>query len=112
MRKLAVVVCFCGALVIACGSPMAPSSALQVLAVTPNQGTTFGGTPITIVGSHFSETATVTIGGDLAKNVVVHDSTSISAVTPTHGAGSADIVISGRGTIAALRNGFTFVRPE
>jgi len=101
-RKLAVVVCFCAALVNACGSPAGPSPVPQVLAVTPNQGTTFGGTPITIVGSHFSEAATVTIGRGLAKNVVVHDSTSISAVTPTHGVGSADIVISDRGKLTPV----------
>jgi len=50
--------------------------------VTPSTGSTAGGTPITISGSGFKSGATVTIGDVAAANVVVVDSSTITATTP------------------------------
>jgi hypothetical protein len=95
----------------ACGSPTAPSAALKITAVTPNQGTTFGGTAVTITGSRFLDSSSITIGGVAVSNLVVRDAATISATAPAHAEGPADVVVTANGASAALRGGFTFVRP-
>src|SRR4029077_9328211 len=40
-------------------------------AVTPNSGSTLGGTTVTITGTNFVAGATVTMGGTAASNVIV-----------------------------------------
>ena len=50
-----------------------------VTSVCPNSGTTAGGTAVTITGTNFAAGATVTFGGTAATNVVVVNSTTITA---------------------------------
>ena len=57
-----------------------------VSSVSPNSGSTAGGTAVTITGTNFAAGATVTFGGTAATNVVVVSGTQITATTP---AGSA-----------------------
>ncbi len=57
-------------------------TAPTVTSVSPNSGTTAGGTAVTITGTNFATGATVTFGGTAATNVVVASSTSITATTP------------------------------
>ena len=53
-----------------------------VTSVSPNNGSTSGGTAVTITGTNFVSGATVTFGCAAATNVVVVSSTSITATTP------------------------------
>src|SRR5262249_16856205 len=59
-----------------------PSNIPFVSSLTPNNGPTAGGTAVTITGTNFVAGATVTFGGTAATNVVVVNSTTITATTP------------------------------
>ena len=58
--------------------------------VSPNSGSTAGGTAVTITGTNFAAGATVTFGGTAATNVVVVNGTTITATTPAGSGGSGD----------------------
>jgi hypothetical protein len=87
----------------------APLAAPIVSAVNPNFGTAAGGTAVTVSGTGFAPGATVSFGGAVATGVIVNSSTSISATTPAHAAGTVNIVATNpdlqSGTLA---NGFTY----
>ena len=53
-----------------------------VTSVAPTSGSTAGGTAVTITGTNFVAGATVTFGSAAATNVVVVNSTTITATTP------------------------------
>ena len=81
----------------------------QVTSVAPAEGLLAGGTPILLTGSGFVVGATVTIGGQPARNVVVTSGTQISAITPAGSPGPATILVTNPGgLITGLANGFTF----
>lgn len=61
--------------------------------ITPTTGSSSGGTPVTITGSNFVAGATVYIGSSAATNVVVVNSTQITANAPSGTLGSANILI-------------------
>jgi len=95
-----------------CGkSPTGPSSSLTVRAISPNSGTTLGGTMVTITGTKFAADATVTIGGTAATNITVQGETSLTATTPQHASGAADVVVNAGGKTGNLAGAFTFVSP-
>jgi hypothetical protein len=70
------------------------AAAPVVSSVSPNTGSTNGGTAVTITGSNFVSPSTVTIGGVLAQAVTVVSSTQIKCNVPTHSAGSQPITVS------------------
>jgi hypothetical protein len=99
----------------------------QVLLVTPTRGPTTGGTAITLIGQDFRPGARVFLGAAEAEQVVVADSSLITAVTPAGDPGYVDVTVQdpsasdlgpaacpgesnqpGRGT---LPNGFLYVLP-
>src|SRR5205085_2904422 len=84
----------------------------NVSSITPNSGTTAGGTSVMISGANFVSGASVNIGGTAATGVSVNNSTSITATTPAHAAGAANVVVTNpdnqSGTLAS---GFTFTAP-
>jgi hypothetical protein len=88
-----------------------------VTSISPNSGSTKGGTVVTISGENFLSGATVTIGGSPALNVTVVNATTITASTPPGSAGTANVVVinpgyAGEPTCAAtLANAFTYVLP-
>ncbi len=83
-----------------------------VTSVAPTSGTTLGGAAVTISGTNFIDGATVTFGGTAATGVTVNSSTSITATTPVHTAGAADVVVTNADTqIGTLAGGFTYVPP-
>jgi hypothetical protein len=97
---------------LSCGkSPTSPSSSLSVRTVSPNSGTTLGGTTVTIGGTQFAAGATVTIGGAPATNVAVQSDTTLTATTPQHASGAADVAVSAGGKSGSLPNGFTYSAP-
>src|SRR6185436_12254133 len=80
-----------------------------VSAITPNSGTTAGGTAVTITGTGFLAGATVKLGGTSATGVTVVNSTSITATTAAHAAGAVSVVVTNTDAQSGtLTNGFTY----
>jgi hypothetical protein len=81
-----------------------------VTAITPNIGSTEGGTPVTISGTDFHGAATVTMGGAEAKPFVYQGSIYLTA--PAHGPGVVDVVVTNPGTEAhTLPGAYTYAFP-
>jgi hypothetical protein len=88
-----------------------------VTSVSPNSGSTGGGTAVTIMGTNFVAGATVTFGagrqgGDgsaSATNVVIVSPTQITCTTPTGNAGTVNVAVTVNGEIGTLTNGFTYI---
>ena len=79
--------------------------------VAPNSGPAAGGTAVTITGTNFASGATVTFGSAAAANVVVVNSTTITATTPAGTAGAVTVTVTVSGQSGSLWNGFTYVVP-
>ena len=85
--------------------PAAPT----VTAISPNFGTTAGGTAVTITGTGFVATPTVSIGGSAATGVSFVSSTTLTATTPAHAAGLANVTVTNPSLQAGtLANGYYF----
>jgi hypothetical protein len=69
------------------------AAAPTVLSVGPGSGSTNGASSVTISGTNFLPGATVQIGGVMATNVQVTNSTTLTANTPAHAAGAADVMV-------------------
>jgi hypothetical protein len=83
-----------------------PPTTLAVGTVVPGNG--WMGSPVRITGSGFSSGATVTLGG-VATNVVVVNSTVITATTPVDSAGTVDVVVTNpSGQSARLTGAYTY----
>ena len=81
----------------------------QLTSVAPSEGLLVGGTPITLTGSGFVVGATVTIGGQPARNVSVTSPTTITAVTPPGVPGGAMVLVTNPGgLITGFATGFTY----
>jgi len=79
---------------------------------SPNSGPPEGGTTVTINGFNFVSGATVSFGGTSASSVIFVNSTTLTAVTPIHIAGTVNIVITNPDTQAlTYTNLFTFIAP-
>ena len=92
-------------------SPNPGPQAPTVTAITPAAGTTLGGTTVTITGTNFAAGATLTIGGAAATDVAVQGTTSLTARTPQHAAGAADVVVSVAGRSGSLTGAYRFEAP-
>ena len=79
--------------------------------ITPNTGTTSGGTTITINGTNLIGTTSVTIGGVAATSVNVVSSTQVTAVTPAGTAGVKDVLLTTAGGSVTTSGGFNYVAP-
>ena len=87
----------------------AGNPAPTVTSITPNTGTTAGGTSVTITGTGFLAGATVSLGGTAATNVNVVGSTSITATTAAHAAGAVSVTVTNSDAQSgSLPNGFTY----
>ena len=89
-------------------TPIGPS----VAAISPNSGTTLGGTAITITGANFAAGAVVTVGGTPATNIVVASPTSITATTGARAAGSVEVTVTVDGRAGSLPAAFTYIAPQ
>ena len=102
----------CAVAVSGCSSLTGPSGpGPTVNAITPATGSTFGGTTLTILGGGFASGVTVTVGGAPATDVTVSGTTTITATTPQHAAGAADVVVTLSGLSTTLSGAFTYVTP-
>lgn len=89
----------------------------SITSITPNTGSTAGGTAITISGSNFKSGATVTIGGAAASNVVFVNASTLTAVTPLgptneQATQPKDVTVTNPDGQSATRSGgFTYTVP-
>ncbi len=83
---------------------------LTIDSIAPNTGPAQGGTPITVVGSGFSADTKLLIGGKLAIDTTVVDSTTLHAISPHGERGPATVIVSTPFTTQQLWGGFTFTR--
>ena len=90
-------------------TPSGVTTPPTVSSVSPNSGSTAGGTAVTITGTNFAAGATVTFGGTAATNVVVVNGTSITATTPARSAGAATVTVTVSGQSGSLPSGFTYI---
>lgn len=74
-------------------TPPAPSPPSQ-LGIDPTMGPVTGGTLVTITGSDFVATPSVTFDGVSATDVTFVMSGSITCVTPAHAAGTVDVIVT------------------
>ena len=89
-----------------------PGPAPTVSSVSPNTGSTAGGTAVTITGTNFVAGATVTFGGTAATNVTVVLGTQITATTPAGSAGTVAVTVTNPGgQNGSLSNGFAYIAP-
>ena len=99
------------------GSPyfaeaLVPLPAPTVAAVSLSGGFTGGGTALTVTGTGFSPTATVTLGGTAATEVVWVSSTSLMLKTPAHAAGLVNVVVTNPDTQSGTGTGlYTYAPP-
>ncbi|MDP1880968.1 MAG: IPT/TIG domain-containing protein [Parachlamydiaceae bacterium] len=82
-----------------------------VTSLTPNFGPFYGGTVVTITGSHFTGTTEVNFGGISATSFVVINDNTITAVSPAHVPGLVNVIVTtpmGSSTVSPL-NLFYFI---
>jgi hypothetical protein len=88
------------------------TNAPTVAQISPSSGTTAGGTAVTLSGMGFQNGASVTIGGTPATAVSINSSTSVTATTPAHTAGAADVVVTNPDNQSGtLSGGYTYTVP-
>ncbi len=94
-----------------------PLAALVVLlggcisSFAPTSGSTLGGTTVIIKGEHFTGATAVRFGNSTAISYTVTNSTTITAVTNSHTAGTVPIKVTTAQGISASVHDFTFVTP-
>jgi uncharacterized delta-60 repeat protein len=82
---------------------------VTITTIVPNSGTITGGSAVTISGTGFGAGATVTIGGAAATNVIVVNSTKITARTPAHALGAVNATVTNtNATSGTLVAGYTY----
>jgi glucose/arabinose dehydrogenase len=89
-------------------------SAPMVVSVEPASGSSRGGDSVVVTGGGFAPGVTMSFGGVPAPSVAILDSngTRLLAVTPPHGAGPVDVVVTNPDERrATLPGGYTFAPP-
>jgi IPT/TIG domain len=81
-----------------------------VTSVILSSGSTSGNQGVTITGTNFAGSPTVTFGGVNASNIILVNSTTITCDTPAHAAGSVTVAVTTTGGTASLPNGFTYIQ--
>ena len=79
-------------------------------AVTPSAGPSSGGETVTLTGTGFTGDTLVTFGNKPSFEVFANLSgTQLTALLPSHAAGTVDVSVATEGGSATLTNGFTYV---
>ena len=87
-------------------------AAPSIAALTPNAGSTGGGTAVRITGSGFQSGATVTLDGE-RRNATVDGSAVLHFTTQAHDAGVVDVVVTNPGDQAVrLTGAYTYAPPQ
>lgn len=83
----------------------------RITRVTPDSGSTAGGTTVTISGTGFVRGAVVTFGGTVA-TTLFQSETALTVEAPARAAGAATVSVTNVARLAdSLLNGFTYVAP-
>ncbi len=80
-------------------------------ALSPSSGDVRGGGPVTLTGTGFSGTTTVTFGtggGAVTVPGTITSPTTVSVTAPAHALGTVDVTVSTNGTTATIIGGYTF----
>ncbi len=85
--------------------------AATVTAISPNSGSTAGGTAVTITGGGFVAPASVTLGGTAVTAVSVVSPTTITATTAAHAGGVVDVVVVSSAQTGTLAGGYWYLTP-
>lgn len=80
-----------------------------VTGITPNSGSTVGGTSVTISGTELTGATAVKFGGTDAQAFTVDSATQITATTPAHGVGAVSVQVTTPGGTNAANTLFTYV---
>jgi len=85
-------------------------NAPQVSSIDPDNGSSAGGTFVTITGSNFTDVGTTTVSFDStpASGVSVVNETTITCTTPANTAGDADVTVANDFGSDTLVDGFTY----
>ena len=78
-----------------------------ISSISPNAGTTAGGTSVTISGTNLSTVTAVTFDGTAA-TISTKTTTQLVVTTPAHAAGSVDVVVTNTAGSVTSANGFTY----
>ena len=73
-----------------------------------SSGSTVGGSSVVITGTGFTGATGVTFGGTAATSYTVNSSTSITAVSPAHAAGTVDIQVNTTGGLTPITSADQF----
>ncbi len=85
----------------------------SIAGLTPNAGTSAGGSVVTVTGSGFSGGTTVAFGSGIATGVAVVSSTLLTATTPAGAMGPATVTVTtADGQSASLAGGYTYLGPS
>ncbi|MBJ7387853.1 MAG: IPT/TIG domain-containing protein, partial [Sphingomonadaceae bacterium] len=87
-------------------------AAPTISAVSPNSGTTAGGTSVTITGANFGGAASVRFGAVAATSFVANSATQITAVAPAGSEGAVDISVTALGGTVTSNGAFTYNTPQ
>ncbi|WP_053253257.1 putative Ig domain-containing protein [Ensifer adhaerens] len=94
---------------VTCRSTLLPP---VISSVSPTSGLTLDTTAVTINGSNFTGTTSVTFGGAAATSVTVVSATQITAVAPAHAVGPVDIIVTNPAGAVTFASGFTYIAPS
>jgi formylglycine-generating enzyme required for sulfatase activity len=90
-----------------------PYAQPTVASVSPQGGSQYGGTLITIIGNNLAGTTSVTVGGVAATNVTVVDASTVTALTPAGTLGATSVVLTTPGGVVTIPGGFRYqITPE
>ena len=76
--------------------------------LSPNTGSITGNETITFTGTQLSNTTKITFDGIDATSINNVSNTSVTAMTPAHGTGSVDVILTTNEGNTKLTNGFTY----
>ncbi|MFA5775491.1 MAG: fibronectin type III domain-containing protein, partial [Ilumatobacteraceae bacterium] len=79
-----------------------------ISSITPNLGTTAGGTSVTISGTTLGSTTLVTFGGVAGTSLVNVNATTVTVTTPAGTAGAVDVILSSTTGGVRSAGGFTY----
>jgi hypothetical protein len=87
------------------------SPAPTVTSINPVQGSTTGGTSVTLTGTDLTGATSITFGGTACTNVIVVSSTSATCTSPAGTAGTASVLVTTSGGTNAANTLFTYSTP-
>jgi hypothetical protein len=85
-----------------------PPSVPTLTGISPNNGSTAGGTRIDVLGALFRTDCTLAFGGIPATVLQYVDASTFNAIVPPHPAGTVDVTLTCGADVASLARAFTY----